>query len=212
MGLNFKTSQNGYVLINGKIENYTYYEYLREFGSDETTTPRGIAPRLYVDGNSIMTWGVRGNNHAFYASFKNKREATAVLYEIWENYISEKNWDAPRFFTRKIDLFNDLVDCHGRTLKVVKRFFKMQNSRIERAKNAKIKHNNRPYFTKEMMLEFINNNREMVNSLLIELDALKQAENKELWQVKANALIQKVSNNDFRILKWKEIYNLIKNS
>jgi len=119
MGLNFKTSQNGYVLINGKIENYTYSGYLREFGSDETTTPRGIAPRLYVDGNSIMTWGCTGNRHAFYASFKNKREATAALYEIWENYVSEYNWDAPRFFTKKNDLFEDLSDCHGKETRVI---------------------------------------------------------------------------------------------
>ena len=75
MGLNFKTSQKGYVLINGKIEKYTYSDFLREFGSDETTTCKGVAPRLYVTGNTLMTWGIRGNNHAFYASFKNKRYA-----------------------------------------------------------------------------------------------------------------------------------------
>lgn len=212
MGLNFKTSQKGYVLINGKIENYTYSEYLIEFGSDETTTPIGVAPRLYVDGNSIMTWGCTGNRHAFYASFTNKREATAALYEIWENYISEKNWDAPRFFTKKNDLFEDLSDCHGKETKVIKRYFIMQDSRIERAKIAKIKHDNRPSFTKQMMINFINSNREMVNESLKELEELKAEGKKEVWQVKANALVQKVSNNDFRVLNWKEIYNLIKNS
>jgi len=212
MGLNFKTSQKGYILLNKKIENYSYYEYLKEFGSDETTTPRGIAPRLYVDGNSIMTWGVRGNNHAFYASFKNKREATAALYEIWENYISEKNWDAPLFFAKKIDLFKDLADLHGREIKIVKRYFKMQDSRIERAKTAKIKYDNRPSFTNEMMLNFINSNRKMINESLKELEELKVEGKKDVWQVKANSLIQKVSNNDFRVLNWKEIYNLIKNA
>ena len=49
-----------------------------------------------------------------------------------------------------------------------------------------------------------------IKEVLIELEALKDAENKELWQIKANSLIQRVSNNDFRILKWKEIYNLIR--
>lgn len=67
-----------------------------------------------------------------------------------------------------------------------------------------------PYTTAEMMVEFINNNREMVNNSLIELKELKALGNKEVWQVKANTLIQKVSNNDFRLMKWKEIYNLIK--
>ena len=61
-----------------------------------------------------------------------------------------------------------------------------------------------------MMINFIKNNREMVQSSLKELNELKNAENKQEWQTKANALIQKVSNNDFRVLKWEEIYELIK--
>ena len=81
---------------------------------------------------------------------------------------------------------------------------------IENAKLSKIKHDNRPSFTKEMMLDFIKNNREMISESLAELDQLKIEEKKDFWQVKANALIQKVSNNDFRFLNWKEIYNLIK--
>ena len=208
MALNFKTSQNGYVLINGKIENYIYSEFLREFGSDETTTPIGIAPRLYVDGNSIMTWGVRGNNHAFYASFKNKREATATLYEIWEQNVLESCY-GERFFKTKKDLFEDCADMHNVDTSVVKRYFRLQEFKIENAKNAKIKYDNRPLFTKEMMIEFINNNREMVLNSLIDLKELKEANNKEVWQVKANALVQKVSNNDFRVLNWKDVYKLI---
>ncbi len=81
---------------------------------------------------------------------------------------------------------------------------------IKNAKLAKIRHDNRPSFTKEMTLEFINSNREMIAEILAELDQLKSEEKKDVWQVRANALIQKVSNNDFRVLNWKEIYQLIK--
>ena len=81
---------------------------------------------------------------------------------------------------------------------------------FEAKKHEKIKHDNRPLFTKEMMLNYIDSNKEMVKNSLIQLGELKKAENKPEWQVKANALVQKVSNNDFRVLNWKEIYNLIK--
>lgn len=62
------------------------------------------------------------------------------------------------------------------------------------------------------MIDFINNNKEMVISSINELDELKALGNKAVWQVKANSLIQKVSNNDFRFLNWKEVYNLIRES
>jgi len=61
------------------------------------------------------------------------------------------------------------------------------------------------------MIEYISNNEAFVWQSLKELDELKEAGDKSQWQVKANALVQKVSNNDFRVLNWKEIYNLIKN-
>ncbi len=69
---------------------------------------------------------------------------------------------------------------------------------------------NRPSFTKEMMVDYILQNKVIIQEKLQELDKLKNDEEKEKWQVKANALIQQVSNNDFRLLKWKEIYTLIR--
>ena len=109
----FKLSQTGYILRTSnevdKIEKLTYRDYLFEFGSNETTTPECVAPRLYVDENSIYTWGVRGNNHRLYATFKNKTEATNTLYEIWENNVSEY-WDAPYFATTLNEFYNYHAD------------------------------------------------------------------------------------------------------
>jgi hypothetical protein len=82
----------------------------------------------------------------------------------------------------------------------------------EKNKNIadKIKHDKRPSFSKNDMLNFIRDNKKEISVLLRELDVLKLENNQSEWQVKANSLVQKVSNNDFRVLKWKEVYNLVR--
>ncbi len=82
--------------------------------------------------------------------------------------------------------------------------------KLQEAKAAKNKIDERPLFTVEMMMEYLSKNREIVQEKLKEIDQLKASEKKEDWQVKTNALIQQVSNNDFRVLKWSEIYRLIR--
>lgn len=209
--MNHRLTHNGYIFNHkGEIEQIKYRDYLREFGGDETTTPRGVAPRLYVDGNTIFTWGVNGNNHAIYRIFDNKREATKNLYEIWEGYIENYNWDAPRFFGTKKELFEDLSELTFKDVKVIKRYFSIVSAQKEKLRQSKIKHDNRPLTTIQMMADYIQSNKEMVQASLNELNELKKAENKELWQVKANSLVQKVCNNDFRTLNWKEVYNFTK--
>ena len=83
--------------------------------------------------------------------------------------------------------------------------------KLQEVKAAKNKIDERPLFTVEMMMEYLSKNREIVQEKLKEIDQLKASEKKEDWQVKTNALIQQVSNNDFRVLKWKEIYKVIRN-
>lgn len=210
--LRYKPSKKGYILDSyGDIETIQYKDYLREFGGDETTTPNGIAPRLFLDGKTVMTWGVRGNNLRAYKHCDTKTEAKNFLFAVWEGNIEEE-CEFVYFATSKNDLYNYLAETHEKDVKVIKRFFKIQNAEKEKLRLSKIKHDNRPRFTPEMMRKYIADNKEMVQTSLKELDELKQAENKEIWQIKANVLIQKVSNNDFRFLKWKEIYNLIRDS
>ena len=211
-----KTSQKCYVLINGEIESIKYSEYLREYGADETTTGRGVAPRLYIDGNTVMTWGVGGNNHKVYSYCKNKTEANNLRYSIWQSNVSD-NWDAPRFFTTKKDLFEDTAYYNNKGIEVVKRYFRIKDAQHkafliikEEEKQRKLGYDKRPSFSKDAMLNFIKENKEDINILKAELDVLKAFNKQSDWQVKANALVQKVSNNDFRVLKWKEIYNLIR--
>lgn len=83
--------------------------------------------------------------------------------------------------------------------------------KLQELKAAKIKIDERPLFTEEKLKDFLFENKEFVQEKLKELDELKKQGEKEQWQVKTNALIQQISNNDFRVLKWKEIYKLIRN-
>lgn len=82
--------------------------------------------------------------------------------------------------------------------------------KLQEVKAAKNKIDERPLFTVEMMMEYLHKNYEVIQDKLKELDQLKASGKKEDWQVKTNALIQQVSNNDFRIMKWSEIYRLIR--
>jgi hypothetical protein len=64
--------------------------------------------------------------------------------------------------------------------------------------------------SREVMIDYINDNRDSIQIELDRLDHLKEEGEKDFWQVNANSLVQRVSKNDFRALKWKEIYNLIR--
>lgn len=207
--LQFKTSQTGYILQNGKIEKYTYSEFLTEFGSDETTTPRGIAPRLFIEANnSIYRWGANGKR-IFIMSCRSKREATQEIYKIWEQNIFE-SCNSVYFFKTKKDLFEDYAELTSQTSQEVKCFFKNEEQKAIHLELSKKIYDNRPFVSVEQMKLYISENAKIIQEKLDYLDELKAENNKEVWQKEANSLIMQVSNNDFRNLKWKEIYNLIK--
>lgn len=208
--MNYKKNQSGYILgQKNKIESYTYEEYLRGFGADETTTPKGVAPRLFVDGNTIMTWGYRGNNLAHFHSFKNKRDAKNMLLEIWESNVLD-NFDAPRFFTTKKELFEDFADAHGRDYRVVKRYFHFMEYLEQKKQIKKAVQDNRPLTTQTEILTYINENRAALTQKMKFLNELKAEGKKNDWQVEANKMMQEVSGNDFRSLTWLQVYELIK--
>ncbi len=78
-------------------------------------------------------------------------------------------------------------------------------------KQAKINKENNKLISADNIRAFIKENKELIESKKIELAELKELGDKENWQIKANALVQFVSKNDFS-LGWKDIYTLIKNS
>ena len=55
---------------------------------DETTTPRGVGPRLHVRGNELWTWGHQGNFPRKLREFDTEEEAQEALeesfvYDFW---------------------------------------------------------------------------------------------------------------------------------
>lgn len=87
-----KLNQIGFIVNNNnEIEPLTYRKYLREYAADETTSPRGVEPRLHIrkeDENTfeIWDWGMSGNHPYFYGyTFDNEEDAELFLFECWEN-------------------------------------------------------------------------------------------------------------------------------
>ena len=80
------------------------YEYnlgaLAEEHADETTTPHGIAPRMFVENNELRTWGVAGNNEALVNQFETNAQAEHALL-LCHLYDLNNHCDAPTvFYTR----------------------------------------------------------------------------------------------------------------
>jgi hypothetical protein len=65
--------------------------------------------------------------------------------------------------------------------------------------------------SRNAIIDFLKNNKELVLERKAELNSLKEDGEKEQWQIKANAFVQMVSKNDFSI-GWKNIYTLIQNN
>ena len=84
------------------IEEMLYSEFLYTHGSDETTTPDGIAPRMHIreikDKFQIWSWGVRGNN-PFYTgtSFDCEENADLCIYDYYELDV-KGNDNTPSYF------------------------------------------------------------------------------------------------------------------
>lgn len=81
---------------------------------------------------------------------------------------------------------------------------------LEQSKLEKLNFDNRPIVSINEMESYIEENKIEIKEKLEFLDNLKIENKKEVWQKEVNSLIMQVSNNDFRTLKWKEIYNLIR--
>ena len=77
-----------YVLTaKDKLEEYTLAAFLREFCSDETTSPRGVEPRLHIrerDGKfDVWTWGPAGNFPRKLDTFDTEEEAERDIMHAW---------------------------------------------------------------------------------------------------------------------------------
>jgi hypothetical protein len=214
-----------YILTSkGEIEKTNLYDFVMSFAY-ETTSPQGVEPRLHIRQNEddntfeVWTWGVRGQNLREIGSGLTEEEAIDWIYSSVYCTDFEYSSKSTIYFESEEDAENDLAERFSEenniSIETAKHILRKEkivsNIKQERNRLLREKIDNRPSFTREMMVEYILNNKEIIQEKMKELDTLKKAEEKDKWQVKTNALIQQVSNNDFRLLKWKEIYTLIRN-
>lgn len=220
-----EAQQKEIFIFNSKteIEKTNLYDFVMSF-ADETTSPRGVEPRLHIRQNEddntfeVWTWGVRGQNLREIGSGLTEEEAIDWIYSSIYCTDFQNSSESTIYFESEEEAKNYLAERFSEennisfeTAKHILRKEKIvSNIKQEKTRLLQEKIDNRPSFTKEMMVDYILQNKVIIQDKLQELDKLKNDEEKEKWQVKANALIQQVSNNDFRLLKWKEIYTLIR--
>jgi hypothetical protein len=79
-----------FVVRDNEVEEITFGSLVREF-ADETTSPNGVAPRFFYDGNEeegydANTWGVGGNNRRdLDIHFDTEEEAEEWLLNTFEH-------------------------------------------------------------------------------------------------------------------------------
>lgn len=223
----FQEAQQKEIFIynsKSEIEKTNLYDFVMSF-ADETTSPRGVEPRLHIRKNEddntfeVWTWGARGQNLRNIGSGLTEEEAIDWIYSSVYCTDFQNSSESTIYFESEEDAENDLAERFSEenniSIETAKHILRKEkivsNIKQERNRLLREKIDNRPSFTREMMVDYILNNKAIIQEKLQELDKLKNEEEKDKWQVKANALIQQVSNNDFRVLKWKEIYTLIRN-
>lgn len=222
----FQEAQQKEIFIfnsKGEIEKTNLYDFVMSFAS-ETTSPRGVEPHLHIRENEedntfeVWKWGPWGRGLSNIGSGLTEEEAIDWIYSSVYCTDFNNSCESTIYFESEEDAENDLAERFSEennisieTAKHILRKEKLiSNIKQERNRLLREKIDNRPSFTREMMVDYILNNKSIIQEKLKELDTLKNNEEKDKWQVKANSLIQQVSNNDFRILKWKEIYKLIR--
>lgn len=132
-----KLETTGYIVVDRAIEAIRYDDYLIAYGSDETTSPRGVKSRIFMRENEggfeICTWGTGGNNLRVTGEvFETEQEAELCLYEYKEYYVQEKNWDAPCFFYTEDEAIKDLAETLERNFDIVKRAVIISRIRAKR--------------------------------------------------------------------------------
>lgn len=140
MALLHTLETKGFIYFNGEIESLTYADYLSQFCSDETTTPKGVAPRLHIretDENfELWTWGIGGNNPHRLETFTTEEEATKVIYESWECSFQQM-CDIPLFYDDENSLYEELAISFDKPTEVVRRFFAFKTIKDRRDQEAK---------------------------------------------------------------------------
>jgi len=161
-----------FINYSNEIESMTYGAFCREFGGDETTSPRGIAPRIHIrevekfveneDGEITGTeiefqtwsWGIQGNHPSHIGpDFETEEEAENEVLEHFE-YNLEKFDNTPPYYYSQSETEASLIENMeydlGVDFEVAKSIYsKMQRVKVRRAAFARIAENKRIEAKKE---------------------------------------------------------------
>ena len=89
-----------YTIGESGIEEHELGDIATQY-ADMTTTPQGVAPRMYVEGTDLRTWGTGGSNEALVNQFATSEQAQHALL-LCHLYDLDNDFDAPVvFFSRE---------------------------------------------------------------------------------------------------------------
>lgn len=208
-------TQKGFIVNGFEIQEISYADYLREYGADETTSPKGIAPRIHIRERNVLeyrnvetkaiiseddysyldeseqdnyemiedrisyqvwTWGISGNHPSFTGQeYGTEEESEIDVYEHFQFYIQEKNWDAPAFLDSEAEAIKDIADREEKPVAVIERY----QSFLKIAAKRKAKE-------QEAIREFQFKQREAVKAEALILTPLIDEEFKSALQASGN--------------------------
>lgn len=108
-----RLNQRIYIIKNNEIEEDIFKSIIEDYFRDETTSPKGVMPRMHIRKNEneetfeLWTWGILGQFPKFQKSFETENEANDALWECWLNNYDYDDGsglnNAPAFFFEKED-------------------------------------------------------------------------------------------------------------
>ena len=110
-----KLNKPVYFIAKDGIEKITYKEYLDRWGSDKTTSPRGVQSRIHIrenEENGIVTyqlwdWRTNGLSAKFIKEYEKLEDATLAKYDLFANQIED---NAPQYFDTYIEAIEYIKD------------------------------------------------------------------------------------------------------
>jgi hypothetical protein len=93
------------------VEPHTWGDLVSE-SPEMTTTPHGIAPRYYVDGTALRSWGYGGNNDGVIAEFETAEQAAHALL-LCHLYDFQRDENAPTIFDSRAEAEFALTNITG---------------------------------------------------------------------------------------------------
>jgi hypothetical protein len=129
-------NQTGYIIEGFRAIEMTYGDYLGQYWSDETTTPNGVAPRLFIDQidwsdesgyrsvYDLRSWGVNGRGPSrSIETFDTEEEAELAMCESWERHYHNDSTDNPGFWWDLDEAASVLAESTGKNKEVILRYW-----------------------------------------------------------------------------------------